>query len=60
MRMGAIGADSNGKTNRTRRSWATRALEIQSAVKALFLSTAPLSSKCHLGVLQMRLKLLAF
>lgn len=28
---------------------------IQSEVKALFLSTAPLSGKCHLGVLQMRL-----
>lgn len=55
MKVGAIGADSEGKTKRTRRRRETRAMEIQSEVKALFLSTALLSGKCHLGVLQMRL-----
>lgn len=55
MKGGAIGADSNGKTERTRRSRETRAMESQSKMKALFLSTALLSGKCHLGVLQIRL-----
>lgn len=37
----------------------TRVADIQNKVRALFLSTALLSGKCHRAVLQMRLLLLA-
>lgn len=55
MKVGAISTDRKGKTKRTRRRrGGARGMEIQREEKALRSFTAPLSGKCHLGVLQMR------
>lgn len=55
MKVGVIGADREGETKRTRKRKETQGMEIQREAKELYLATALLSGKCHLGVLQMRL-----
>ena len=55
MKVEAIGEDRKGETKTTRKRKETQGMEIRREAKALYLSTALLSGKCHLVVLQMRL-----
>lgn len=61
MKVGVIGADRRAKIKGTRKRREMRAgWSFEARRRALYLSIALLSGKCHLGVLQMRLWLLAF